>query len=175
MVMNSGLRKFVLATHVASSVGLLGAVAAFFALSVIGLGSDSALARAVYPAMKVTTWFVVLPLAIASLGIGLIESLGTAWGLFRHYWVVAKLAITAVAVAVLLLQLGVIDYMAAVALGGFAMDETMIEARMALVAHSGGGLLLLLVPVALSIYKPQGVTRYWRRRQAGVSLSVHHQ
>lgn len=37
---------------------------------------------------------------------GMIQSLGTAWGLFRHYWVVAKLLISAFAVAVLLAQMG---------------------------------------------------------------------
>jgi hypothetical protein len=164
--MTPRVRKFVLTIHVASSVGLLGAVAAFLVLAIVGLvAGDAVTARSAYPAMKLTTWFVILPLALASLGIGVIESVGTTWGLFRHYWVVAKLVITAAAVAVLLLQLGVIDYMAATAAAGAPLGDGLIEARMALVAHGGGGLLLLLVPVALSLYKPQGTTRYWRRRQ----------
>lgn len=32
----------------------------------------------------------LVPLAIASLLTGLIQSLGTRWGLFRRYWVVVK-------------------------------------------------------------------------------------
>jgi hypothetical protein len=39
------------------------------------------------------------------------------------------------------------------------------EARISLVAHAGGGLLVLLVPATLSVYKPRGMTRYGRRKQ----------
>jgi hypothetical protein len=168
--MTPSVRKFVLTVHVASSVGLLGAIAVFLVLAVVGIaGGDAEATRTAYPAMKLTTWFAVLPLATASLAIGLIESVGTTWGLFRHYWVVAKLLITVAAVAVLLLQLGVIDYMASAATMGLPLDPNLFEARMSLVAHGAGGLLLLLIPVALSVYKPQGTTRYWRRRQARAS------
>ena len=31
--------------------------------------------------------------------------------------------------------------------------------------HAGGGLLVLLVAVTLSVYKPWGMTRYGRRKQ----------
>jgi hypothetical protein len=167
IVMTPRVRKFVLAVHVASSVGLLGAIAAFLVLAIVGLLGDVATAQAAYPSMKLIAWFVVLPLAIASLAIGLIESVGTTWGLYRHYWVVAKLVITAGGVVVFLLQLGVIDYMAAVASGGDPIGDSLLDARLALVAHGAGGLLLLIVPVALSIYKPQGTSKYWRRRQQG--------
>lgn len=166
MAMTPRLRKLVLTVHVASSVGLLGAIAAFLVLAIVGLvNADNETAHAAYPAMRATTWFAVVPLALASLGIGILESVGTTWGLFRHYWVVTKLLITAAAVVVLMLQLGLIDTMSAIALTGSPMGPDLLEARMALVAHGGGGLLLLLVPVALSVYKPQGTTRYWRRRQ----------
>jgi len=33
------------------------------------------------------------------------------------------------------------------------------------VVHAGGGLLVLLVPMILSVYKPRGMTRYGRRKQ----------
>ena len=38
-------------------------------------------------------------------------------------------------------------------------------ARLPLVANAGGGLLVLLVATALSVYKPRGMTRYGRRKQ----------
>lgn len=38
--------------------------------------------------------------------------------------------------------------------------------------HAAGGLLALLVPVALSVYKPRGMTRYgWRKQNEQRALS----
>jgi ABC-type nickel/cobalt efflux system permease component RcnA len=81
------LRKLVLTAHITFSVGWLGAVAVFLALAIAGLTSrDPQMVRAAYSAMELTARFVIVPLAIASLFSGLIQSLGTPWGLFRHYW-----------------------------------------------------------------------------------------
>jgi hypothetical protein len=104
--MTPRLRKFALTAHVTSSVGWLGAVAAFLALAVASLTSqDAQMVRAAYLAMELTAWFVIVPLAFASLLTGLVQSLGTKWGLFRHYWVLAKLLLTVLATIVLLLQM----------------------------------------------------------------------
>ena len=62
--------------------------------------------------MESTAWFVLVPLAVASLLTGLDQALGTKWGLFRHYWVLAKLLITVVATVVLLLYLQTLGYFA---------------------------------------------------------------
>ena len=51
--------------------------------------------------MELTGWYVIVPLCLASLVTGLVMSLGTRWGLFRHYWVLAKLLITIVAMLIL--------------------------------------------------------------------------
>ena len=81
MMMSPGLRKFALTTHVTSSVGWLGSVAAFVALAIAGISSeDSQIVRAAYLAMHLTTWFVIVPFSFASFLTGLIESLGTPWG-----------------------------------------------------------------------------------------------
>ena len=53
--------------------------------------------RAVYLAMHLTTWFVIVPLCLASLLTGIVQSLGTTWGLFRHSWIVTKLLLTVLA------------------------------------------------------------------------------
>lgn len=104
MMMSPGLRKFALTTHVTSSVGWLGSVAAFLALAIAGISSeDSQIVRAAYLAMHLTTWFVIVPFSFASFLTGLIESLGTPWGLFRHYWVVTKLVLTVLATSIFLL------------------------------------------------------------------------
>ncbi|MGH9967668.1 MAG: hypothetical protein ACREBG_07510, partial [Pyrinomonadaceae bacterium] len=102
MIMTPRLRKFALTTHVVSSVGWLGAVASFLALTLVGLTSkDNQMVRAAYLAMELTAWFVIVPLAIASLLTGLVQALGTTWGLFRHYWVLVKLLLTIFATIVL--------------------------------------------------------------------------
>jgi len=46
--------------------------------------------------MGVTGWYIIVPLCLASLLTGLIMSLATKWGLFRHYWVTVKFLLTIV-------------------------------------------------------------------------------
>ena len=105
MTMAPGLRKFALTAHIISSVGLLGAIAGFLALAVAGLTSpNDQTVRAAYLAMELIARFVIVPLAFASLLVGLIQSLGTPWGLFRHYWVLVKLLLTVFATIVLLVR-----------------------------------------------------------------------
>jgi hypothetical protein len=165
MVMKPRLSKFALTVHVATSVGLLGAVTAFLALAVAGLTTrDAQMVRAAYPAMELTAWYVIVPLAFASLLTGIIQSLGTTWGLFRHYWVLAKLLLTVFATIVLLMQMGLIGYIAGVAETTLSGTD-LFEARISLVAHAAGGLLVLLLPVVLSVFKPRGRTRYGDRKQ----------
>ena len=116
-------------------------------------------------AMDLTVLFVIVPLVAASLFTGLIQSLGTTWGLFRHYWVLAKLLLTVFVAIVLLLQLDGISYLAGAAAETTLSGADLRAARMSPVVHAGGGLLVLLVTVALSLYKPSGMTRYGWRRQ----------
>ncbi len=148
MIMTPRLSKFALTVHVATSVSLLGAVAAFLALAVAGLISrDAQIVRGAYVAMELTAWYVIVPLTFASLLTGIVQSLGTTWGLFRHYWVVAKLLLTVFATIVLLLQMGLIGYIAGVAAERTLSSTDLFEARISLVAHAAGGLLVLLLPV----------------------------
>ncbi|HEX2064818.1 MAG TPA: hypothetical protein VHE80_10405 [Acidimicrobiales bacterium] len=166
MTMAPRLRKFALTAHVTSSVGWLGAVGCFLALAVAGLTSrDPQVVRASYLAMDVTARFVIVPLALAALATGLVQSLGTTWGLFRHYWVLIKFLVTIVATVVLLQQLEPITYVAGVAAETTLSRADLHQARTSLVAHAGGGLLVLLVPTTLSVYKPRGLTRYGQRKQ----------
>lgn len=111
MIMRPGLRKFALTAHVASSVGVLGAVAAFLVLALAGLnGDDPPVVRAVYVSMELVAWYVILPLIVAAIVTGLVQALVTRWGLFRHYWVLAKLLVTAAVMIVLVLQLQAISH-----------------------------------------------------------------
>ena len=173
MTMMPRLRKFVLVAHVTASVGSLGAVAVFLALAVVGLTShDAQMVRAAYIANGLIAWFVILPLILAALLIGVVQSLGTPWGLFRHYWVLAKLLLTVLTIIVLLLQMEGIDYMAGVAAETTLSSAELLGLRRSLRLHAAGGLVVLLVTTALSVYKPRGMTRYgWRKQHQQRALS----
>jgi hypothetical protein len=166
-LLTPGSRRLALTAHVAFSVGSLGAVATFLLLAIAGLtGSDAPLARAAYLAMDATARLVIAPLIAAALVSGLISSLGTPWGLVRHYWVVVKLLLTAITLIVLLQQLEPIRYLADAAAEAGLSAADLRGPRWSLAAHAGGGLLVLLLATVLGTYKPKGMTRYgWRRQQ----------
>jgi len=170
MTMAPGLRKFVLAAHLTFSIGWIGAVVAYLALGVSSVTSQDALTvRGAWASMELTGWYVIVPLALAALLTGLVISMGTKWGLFRHYWVLISLALTILATVVLLLHMPTVSLMADAAreadgadLGGLGGD----------LLHPGVGLLVLLVITALNVYKPRGMTRYgWRKQHAECTVS----
>ncbi|GEC08601.1 hypothetical protein SSP24_62560 [Streptomyces spinoverrucosus] len=164
MLMPPALRKLALTAHVASSVGWLGSVAVFLVLAVVGLtGQDTQRVRGVYVALETTGWYAIVPLAFASLLTGVLQSLGTTWGLLRHYWVLAKLALTVVATFLLLLHMQVADRVADMAARTNLSSGDLNGMRVQLVADAAAAVAVLLTATALSIYKPRGITRYgWR-------------
>jgi hypothetical protein len=161
MTMPPRIRKLALTAHVTSSVGWLGAIAVFLVLAVAGLTShDAQMMRAAYLAMELTTWVVIVPLAIASLLTGLVQSLGTQWGLFRHYWVLVKFLITIFATVILLVHTQPIGLLADVASETRVSDADVGRLQIQIVVDAGAALLTLLVATALSVYKPRGITPY---------------
>lgn len=162
------LRKLTLLAHVASSVGWLGAIAVFLALAIVGLTSEDAeTVRGVYLVMEPAAWYVLIPLAIASLLTGFLQSLTTAWGLLRHYWVVFKLLINLVATIILLVYTQTLESVARVAADPSA-DLTTVRSVSPLL-HAALALVLLLVATTLAVYKPRGLTWYGQRKQSGPS------
>ena len=166
MIMAPLLRKFALAAHITLAVGWIGAVAGYIALDVAAATSkDAQTLRAAYLAMELIAWYVVVPLALASLLSGLVMALGTKWGLFRHYWVLISLLLTIIAIIVLLVETQTISYFADTAADP-ATSSADLRALGSTLVHSVGGTLVLLVVLVLNVYKPRGMTRYgWRKRQ----------
>jgi hypothetical protein len=145
MTMMPRLRKLVLTAHITSSVGFLGAVMAFLALAVAGLTCrDEQIVRAAYLAGASVTWSVIVPLSFGSLLTGLVQSLGTPWGLFRHYWVLAKLLLTVLCVIALLVHTRPIDYLASEAARTGLLNADLRGVRIQLVVAAGIALLALL-------------------------------
>ncbi len=172
MTMSRSLCKFALTTPVTSTVGWLGAIAGFLAMAIGALiTEDVQVVRGAYLAMQLMGWYVLVPLCIASLATGLIMSLGTSWGLFRHYWVLVKFVITVLAAIILFMYTQTLDQ-----LGAMARDTTLSISALrnpSPVLHSGLAVLALLLNTTLSIYKPKGMTRYGRRKQR--ELGVVHE
>ena len=173
MVMNPNLRKFVRTAHITVTVGWLGAVASFLVLAVTGLTSpDTQLVRAAYLATDLLTRYIILPLSLVPLLLtGPLLSLGTPWGLFRHYWIVVKLVINILSTLILVVHLQPISYLAQV-----AAERTLSSAdrgvQVQLVAAATAGLLALLVETALAVYKPRGLTPYgWQKKNEEVNIS----
>ena len=162
--MTPGLRKLVLTVHLASSVGWIGAVAAYLALGILAVTSrDDSSIRAAWIGMEVIGWSVHVPLSLIALLTGLAIAVGTSWGLFRHYWVAITLALTVIATAVLLMHLPTVSALAATAR---AADGPHLRALGGDLFHAGGGLLVLLSILVLNVYKPRGLTPYgWRTQQ----------
>lgn len=155
--MRPRLRKLTLTAHVTFSVGWLGAVAAYLAPATAGLASEDApTMRSAYLAMDLIGRFVIVPCSLAALLTWLVQSLGTEWGLFRHYWILVKFLLTVAAIIVLLLHLPTMSGVAEMTLS--AADFAAL--RLQLLVHAAGGLLVLLTATALSVYKPWGRILY---------------
>jgi hypothetical protein len=96
-------------------------------------------------------------------------ALGTAWGLFRHYWVLLSLVLTIFATVVLLVHMQTVSDVAgraaetsSAAVGGLPGEFV----------HAGVGMLVLLVIQVLNMYKPRGMTPYgWRKQQERRTVS----
>jgi hypothetical protein len=163
--MRPGLRKFILSVHLTSSLGWIGAVLAYVALGISAVISpDAQTIGGAWIAMELAGWYVIVPLALGALVTGIVISLGTPWGLFRHYWVLISLLLTTFATVILVLHMPDVS----------AMTRTVRQADLAAVVgghggdlfHAVGGLVVLLVITVLNVYKPQGLTPYgWRKQQ----------
>jgi uncharacterized membrane protein len=162
--MTPGVRKFALTVHLTCSVGWIGAVVAYLALGVAAVTSpDSQTVRAAWTGMDVTGWWVIVPLAIAALLTGLVMSLGTQWGLFRHYWVLISLALTILCTVVLVLHMPTVSAMAKLAQTADGADLRALGGDL---FHPAVGLLVLLAITVLNVYKPAGLTPYgWRKQR----------
>lgn len=163
MTMTPALRKLALAVHLVTSVGWIGAAAAYLALAIAIEASENAdLVRGAYLALEVTGWYVIVPLAVASLITGLVMALGTRWGLLRHYWVLISLALTLAATAFLLLHMPDVSAMADMARRA---DDNELDRLGGDLVHPAVGLVVLLIVQVLNVFKPRGTTRYGQRKQ----------
>ena len=142
-------RKLLLTTHIGSSVGLLGTDATVLLLALTGAqGRDPA---AAYPAAQLIGSLLLVPAALLSLLTGVLLGLLTPWGLFRHWWVLAKLVLTTAGAVLSLVVLTPTLTELAESTGPIPLGQ-----RLELVRDSGAASLVLVTTLVLSVYKPFG-------------------
>jgi hypothetical protein len=161
--LNPTPRRALLTAHIVFSVGWIGAVAAFLAMNIVALTSArSEIARSMYIAMNVAGLYVIVPASILSVLTGVVQSLGTQWGLWRHRWVATKLVLGILAtIALLLHQFTAVRTAADHAESG--LDDHAVGVQ--LVADASLATVLLIVATILSVFKTWGLTRYGQRRR----------
>jgi len=103
----------------------------------------------------------LLPLSIGALVSGVVQSLGTRRGLFRHYWVLVKLALTLFAVAALFVHqaTAISDAAGLAASAGAPLihADRLHQLGIQLTADSSLALALLLTTTLIAVYKPWGL------------------
>jgi hypothetical protein len=170
MAMPPALRRAVLSVHVICSVGWIGAAVAYLALGIAAeLSKQPGTVRAAWIAMELTGWYVILPAAGLAVLTGLVISLGTQWGLLRHYWVLFALVLSTLSLVVLVLHMPTVTSMADQAR---TIDDTSAATLGGDILHPALGLVVLIVVAVLNIYKPRGLTAYGHRQQARQKLKL---
>jgi len=128
--------------------------------------------RAAYLTMDLTARFVIVPLSFAPLLTGPLLSLGTPWGLFRHYWILAKLLITIISTIIMQVHLRPITLLAAAAAQTTLFNADLHGLQVQMVVAAAAALVALLVATTLGVYKPRGMTPYgWRKLQEQRAVS----
>lgn len=167
MRLSPAIRRGVLTVHLTASLGWLGSVAAYLVLAVAGLNSsDPMLVRGSYIAADLIMWWMIVPLSFGALITGIVVALATPWGLFRHYWVVATLVLNVLSIIPLLQHAQGTGRVARVAAIKALSATDLSGPRDELVTTAAAALGMLLVAMALNVYKPRGLTRWgWRKQR----------
>ncbi|MFJ6571375.1 DUF2269 domain-containing protein [Streptomyces sp. NPDC091292] len=169
MKLRRSARRAFLVAHVTFSVSWLGLSLGLLALAVTAAttGSTGAM-EASYRSMKVFTDWLILPVALITLGTGLVLSLGTRWGLAQHRWVYTKFWLTLVttAASAFALRPGVNDA-AAQAVAGVP-----VESAARLIAPPLVSLSAYAFMTAVSVLKPWGLTRRGRKARSSARKPV---
>ena len=162
-MMSPPVRRFALSVHLTCSVGWIGAVIAYIGLGVAATNGDAETTRSAWTAMEIVGWYVLVPMALGSWATGLVMSLGSRWGLFRHYWVVFSFVLTTLATVVLIAHMPDVSSVADAVATANPSDLDQYGGDL---FHAVLALVLLLLIQVLNLYKPTGMTPYgWRKAQ----------
>ena len=146
------VRKAIVAAHTLVAVGWFGIVLAKLVLEIVAVSmADQSVARAGYLFMGTLDRAVFPPAAVATLISGIVLSVGTAWGLFRHWWIVVKLVLT---IGVVLT--GIVFVGAWTEQTVAATDAELGAASLWLIGSAVVHALMLGAATVISVFKPWG-------------------
>ncbi|MDD7942681.1 hypothetical protein PHK61_30135 [Actinomycetospora lutea] len=132
----------------------MGAAACYLVLGMVaGSTSDPGAIRSAWAALDLLGWTVVVPLAVAALTTGLVVSRTSAWGLFKHWWVLLSLVLTSLATVVTVLHM--LDVSETARRAAVATPDELLRLG-GDTFHPAAGLVVLLVVAVLNVYKPRG-------------------
>ncbi len=155
------VRRFLLVAHLGSALGWLGAVTAYLVLAVVGLSQpDAQLVRGVYLGMGEIAWWVIVPACATAMITGVLQGLGSPWGLARHYWVLFKLILNVIASIALAIHLQPTDLLAQRGAAAALPLGSLEPVRLQLVIAPAAAILLLLTNLTLGVLKPRGLTSW---------------
>ena len=157
MTLSTNLRKLNLIVHLTSSLGWFGGCLAFIFLGVFALNQgDFQVAGSLSYGLKICTWYVILPLCIISLFSGIIQAVGTQWGLFKHYWIIIKLLLTCMATILLIIHLQPIDMLSNAFIKDGVDRVTASQNIISLISKAGLAAITILLLTTISVFKPWG-------------------
>ncbi|MEU5399683.1 DUF2269 domain-containing protein [Streptomyces sp. NPDC005963] len=160
------VRRTLLVVHVCAAAAWLGVTLGLLALALNASTSESpAATHSSVQSMKVFTDWLVLPSALLTFLTGVVLSLGTAWGLIRHRWVLTKFLLTAATTgaSIFALRPGVNEAAEITSAGGS------LSTPLDLVMGPVVSLCAYLLMMVLSVLKPWGLTRRGRKLRERVT------
>jgi hypothetical protein len=153
--------KVVLTAHILTSVGWFGiAIVVAFCGVAAAVTGDPTLPSALYRTMETAPWLSI-PIGLVAAATGVMLGLGTAYGLIRNWWVVAKMLIAVAVLATDALLVSRVAHHAAVS------GEATAPLYGSTIAH----VVILGTATVLSVFKPRGRTP-WGHRQASLETTT---
>ena len=151
------LRKTLLTLHVVTAVGLLGSVAGLLVAAVRAATRDDVVdAHAIYELMAILPFTLGIPFSFLALGSGVVLGLTSRWGVLRHWWVTAKLALLGATILLGAVAVGpTVDTLVDGTASAGAVDR---EGAWRLVAVLATQLAMVVAAVILAMFRPGGRT-----------------
>ncbi|MFG2000774.1 hypothetical protein ACGFNU_16680 [Spirillospora sp. NPDC048911] len=159
--MSPRARKANLVLHLIVSITWLGLDIGLLTLTITGLATeDPQTLRAAYISMRLFGDLLLIPAGLLTLLTGLVLSLGTHWGVTRHWWVLAKVVLTLTAVTLTIFSLRPGLHEAAEAAIATPLDDGGPDS----LAPPIVSLTMYVTMVVLSVFRPWSRTPWARDR-----------
>ncbi|MGI6127470.1 MAG: hypothetical protein ACOYEF_10975 [Planifilum sp.] len=154
-------RRWLLTIHLLFSAILFGVSMVFLVLSIVAANTqDEGVLQACYASMHILAKTSVRASTIGTLATGILLSALTRWGLFNHYWLIAKEALTVLSillgpVGMYFWTLKAFTWTSSKGFGAL-QDPAFLVNREQLWIGIGLQILSLAAVFAISVFKPWG-------------------